>query len=144
MNDHDLIREILSGDEEAVNELHNRYVDRLFHFTEWRFSEEGVSENSFYAFGKLEADFPFQRSMQTMFGAFDIDLSYYEDLGGGTPYHYGYYSGMEEAFIDGYITLLETPDGWYYKHSHADRQDYNGIHYSQKLQMFLEFMEWHD
>ncbi|WEG18750.1 hypothetical protein PQ478_09765 [Alkalihalophilus pseudofirmus] len=119
------------------------------HFFEWRFTEDGVSENSFYAFGKLKADFPFQRSMQTMFGSFDIDLSYYEDLGGGTPYHYGYYSGMEEAFnpethIDGYITLFEGADGWYYKHKHADREDYNGGVYTQRLNMFIESLEWHE
>ncbi|WP_368505007.1 hypothetical protein AB3N04_04995 [Alkalihalophilus sp. As8PL] len=113
------------------------------HFTEWRFTEPGVSENSFYSFGKLKNDFPFQRSMQTMFGAFDINLEHYEDLGGGTGYGYGYYSGMDEEFIDGYIQLFESPNGWYYHHKHADREDYNGGVYTQRLRMFIDSIEWH-
>lgn len=32
MNDHELIREILAGDQLAIQELHDRYVDRIFHY----------------------------------------------------------------------------------------------------------------
>ncbi|WP_216827393.1 RNA polymerase sigma factor [Alkalihalobacterium elongatum] len=32
MNDHELIREILTGDQQAIQELHDRYVDRIFHY----------------------------------------------------------------------------------------------------------------
>lgn len=59
MNDHDLIREILSGDEEAVNELHNRYVDRLFHYiyiqtNSYHDSEELLQDVFFKAARQLE------------------------------------------------------------------------------------------
>jgi len=32
MDDHDLIREILAGDQQAIQKLHERYVDRMFHY----------------------------------------------------------------------------------------------------------------
>ncbi|UCZ55017.1 RNA polymerase sigma factor [Bacillus shivajii] len=32
MNDHELIREILTGDQQAIQQLHERYVDRIFHY----------------------------------------------------------------------------------------------------------------
>ena len=32
MSDHDLIREVLKGDQIAIQELHGRYVDRIFHY----------------------------------------------------------------------------------------------------------------
>ncbi|MCL7745741.1 RNA polymerase sigma factor [Halalkalibacter alkaliphilus] len=32
MNDHELIREILTGDQQAIQQLHERYVDRIFQY----------------------------------------------------------------------------------------------------------------
>ncbi|WP_067727187.1 hypothetical protein [Oceanobacillus damuensis] len=120
-------------------------VERTEHgeFIEWRFTEPNVSENSFYAFGKLKSGFPLENGKEIMFDAFDIDLSYSEDLGGPIPYHYSYYSGMDEEFIDGYIELFESGGEWYYKHKHADREDYNGGVYIQRLDLFIDSIEWH-
>ncbi|WP_216827392.1 hypothetical protein [Alkalihalobacterium elongatum] len=120
-----------------VKEIEHQY------FTEWRFTEPGVSKNSFYSFGKLKEGFPLKQGKEVMFEAFDIDLNYHEDLGGGTPYHYAYYSGMEGDFIDGHFQLFEVAGDWYYKHKHADREDYNGGVYTQRLGMFVEFLEKH-
>lgn len=123
----------------------NTEVERIEHgdFIEWRFTEPNVSENSFYAFGKLRDGFPLENGKEIMFDAFNIDLSYSEDLGGGIPYHFSYYSGMEDAFIDGYIELFEANGEWYYKHKHANRHDYNGGVYIQRLDLFINSMEWH-
>ncbi|MDV2682910.1 hypothetical protein RYX56_00835 [Alkalihalophilus lindianensis] len=60
-----------------------------------------------------------------------------------TGYGYGYYSGMEDEFIDGYVQLFESPNGWYYHHKHADKEDYNGGVYTQRLRMFIDSIEWH-
>ncbi len=118
-------------------------VERIEHeyFTEFRFTEDNVSENSFYAFGKLKDSFQLDHAKEIMFSSFNIDLGYYEDLGGGQPYHYSYYSGMDEAFIDGWFNLFELSGDWYYIHKHADRSDYNGGVYSQRLRMFEELIE---
>ncbi|KHF40541.1 RNA polymerase sigma factor [Halalkalibacter okhensis] len=32
MNDHELIREIITGDQQAIQQLHERYVDRIFQY----------------------------------------------------------------------------------------------------------------
>lgn len=32
LNDHELIREILSGDQQAIQQLHDRYVERIFQY----------------------------------------------------------------------------------------------------------------
>ncbi|UCZ55018.1 hypothetical protein LGQ02_09965 [Bacillus shivajii] len=120
-------------------------VERIEHeyFTEWRFTEPFVSEKSFYSFGKLMDGFPLDEGKEIMFNAFNIDVAYHEDLGGGIPHHYSYYSGMEGEFIDGYIQLFEISGEWFYKHKHADREDYNGGVYIQRLQMFIDSLKIH-
>ncbi|GAE24930.1 hypothetical protein JCM9140_896 [Halalkalibacter wakoensis JCM 9140] len=120
-------------------------VEQMEHdyFTEWRFFNPEVSEKSFYSFGKLKEGFPLDRGKEIMFETFGIDPSYHEDLGGGTPHHYAYYSGMDDAFIDGSIELFEQSGEWYYKHKHADREDYNGGVFMQRLQLFIDSLEWH-
>ncbi|MDV2682909.1 RNA polymerase sigma factor [Alkalihalophilus lindianensis] len=32
MNDHELLQEILAGDQHVMEKLHERYVDRIFHY----------------------------------------------------------------------------------------------------------------
>ncbi|KHF40540.1 hypothetical protein [Halalkalibacter okhensis] len=120
-------------------------IERIEHdyFTEWRFSEPTVSADSFYSFGKLKDGFPLEQGKEIMFDAFNIDHAYHEDLGGGTPYHYAYYSGMDEEFIDGFIELFELSGEWFYKHKHADREDYNGGVFMQRLQTFIDSLEKH-
>ncbi|MGJ9459867.1 hypothetical protein [Oceanobacillus sp. CF4.6] len=120
-------------------------VERIEHaqFTEWRFTEPNVSENSFYAFGKLKHGFPLENRKEIMFEALNIDLSYSDNMEGVNSYHYSYQSGMDEEFFDGYIELFEANGEWYYKQKHADRQDYNGGVYSQRLDLFIDSMEWH-
>ncbi|WP_087973483.1 hypothetical protein [Oceanobacillus rekensis] len=123
----------------------NTEVERIEHgqFTEWRFTEPNVSENSFYAFGKLKDGFPLENRKEIMFEALNIDLSYSDNSEGVNSYHYSYQSGMDEEFFDGYFELFETGGEWYYKHKHADREDYNGGVYTQRLDLFIDSMEWH-
>ncbi|WP_332631860.1 hypothetical protein [Halalkalibacter flavus] len=118
-------------------------IERIEHdyFIEWRFSDPAVSANSFYSFGKLKDGFPIEQGKEIMFDAFNIDLSYHEDLGGGIPHHYAYYSGMDEEFIDGYFELFELSGEWFYKHKHADREDYNGGVFMQRLDTFIGSLE---
>ncbi|MFV8828462.1 hypothetical protein [Alkalihalobacterium sp. APHAB7] len=113
------------------------------HFTEWRFTEPGVSNNSFYSFGKLKESFKIDQGKEIMFDAFNIDLAYEEDLGGGASRHYAYVSHMDEEFMDGHFQLFEQSGQWYYKHKHADREDYNGGVYFQRLDYFINSLEWH-
>lgn len=123
----------------------NTEVRRIEHdyFIEWRFTEPGVSKNSFYSFGKLKEGFPLDQGKDIMFDAFNIYLDYQEDLGGSASRHYSYYSGMDEDFIDGHFQLFEQSGQWYYKHKHADREDYNGGVYFQRIDFFINSLEWH-
>ena len=121
----------------------NTDIQRIEHdyFMEWRFTEPNVSENSFYAFGKLKEGFPIEKAKEIMFESHDIDLSYYTETDGPIPHHYSYNDA--DAFIDGYIQLFEANGEWYYEHKHADRHDYNGGVYIQRLNMFVDSIEWY-
>ncbi|OZU87609.1 hypothetical protein CIL03_16100 [Virgibacillus indicus] len=121
----------------------NTDIQRIEHdyFIELRFTEPNVSENSFYSFGKLKDGFPIEKGKEIMFEALDIDLSYYKESDGPIPHHYSYQDA--EAFVDGYIQLFEANGEWYYQHKHADRHDYNGGVYIQRLNMFVDSIEWH-
>ncbi|SER57146.1 hypothetical protein [Salipaludibacillus aurantiacus] len=119
-------------------------VERVEHdqFVEWRFTDTDVSKNSFYSFGKLNEEFPVDQGKEIMFEAFDIDLAYHEDLGGGSEHHFSYYSGSGKDFYDGYIKFLEIDDAWYYKHAHSDREDNNGVLFNVWLNLFIDHLEW--
>ncbi|MUK86822.1 hypothetical protein GMD78_00190 [Ornithinibacillus sp. L9] len=123
----------------------NTDIQRIDHeyFTEWRFTEPNVSENSFYSFGKLKDGFPLEKGKEIMFEALNIDLSYYQDLDGDEPYHFSYQSGMDGEFIDGHFQLFEISGEWYYLQKHADRNDYNGGVYMERLEMFIDSIEWY-
>ncbi|MCE7794439.1 hypothetical protein K8O68_18825 [Salipaludibacillus sp. CUR1] len=119
-------------------------VERVEHdqFVEWRFTDTDVSKNSFYSFGKLNEGFPVDQGKEIMFEAFEIDLAYHEDLGGGSQYHFSYYSGRGNDFYDGYIEFLEIDNEWYYKHAHSDREDNNGVLFNVWLDLFIDHLEW--
>lgn len=120
-------------------------VERIEHdqFIEWRFTEPNVSENSFYAFGKLKNGFPLENRKEIMFEGLNIDLAYSDNTEGENSNHFSYQSERDEEFFDGYIELFEAGGEWYYKQKHADRHDYNGGVYIQRLDLFIDSMEWH-
>ncbi|MHA6252427.1 hypothetical protein [Oceanobacillus sp. CAU 1775] len=126
-------------------------VGRIEHdqFTEWRFTNSSISDDSFYSIGKLKEEFPLKDGEEIMFDAFDIDLAFAppEIAGAAIPNHYSYASANSgedgEINISGFFEFFESNNEWYYMHKHANYDDYNGGYLITRLDYFIKSIEWH-
>ena len=122
----------------------NMDIKRIEHdyFVEWRLIERGIPGESFFAFGKLNEDFPLDEDMETMFAAHNIDTSHFvpSEIGGRI---YPYQDYTDGEIIDGYFELFEHDGKWFYKHYHGEYTEYNGGVYHERLDMFMDSIEWH-
>lgn len=118
-------------------------VERIEHveFVEWRFTEPDIPGDSFISFGKLKAGFVINNAVQTMFSAHGIDTSLYTPSESGAPLsNFFAYHGQ---YLDGYFHLIEVDGEWYYSHYHGEYSVYNGGTYSERLDLFMNSIEWY-
>ena len=139
--------ELFESDELGLTSYLPKNMDkeRIEHdyFVEWRFTERDVPGESLIAFGKLKDGFPLDQAIEIMFGAHGIDLSHYIPSEPDAPLSNFYsYQDYSDGYIDGYFHLFEAEGEWYYKHYHGEFSEYNGGVYSQRLDMFMESIEW--
>ncbi|MCD8508468.1 MAG: hypothetical protein LRY73_00165 [Bacillus sp. (in: Bacteria)] len=122
-------------------------------FVEWRFTHPSVSENSFFALGKLKDSFPLEKRKEVLFEAFGIEEDNYKETGMNPNMYYyensSYYDPYAEddtnedvKQIDGFFEFFEQDGTWYFIHEHVVYESINDRK-PFEIETFLRYMEWH-